>query len=314
MEKIYEPTDKFPFNELVLTTPTYISVGNFFIKYLLHSDPLYMQAPKCTTKQGIIKGGKKTYCDLLFTNENNEFIQWIEEIENYSQKYIFDNRKKWFESDIDMQDIENTFASSLKIYKSGKFYILRTIVPIHLGKSSINLFDENGINTDVDKINDTTEVITILEFQGIRCSSRNFQIDIEIKQMMIVKPSKIFDKCIIRSYKEDDTSINKPILKKKVQISECNKVIKEEEKEIQNDLVIYTGDNSSTPILSEDITEIDNLGNSSSDRNNVYCKIYQNAIQKAKDARALAISTYLEAKKIQKLYMLEDIDDIDEKL
>jgi hypothetical protein len=46
-------------------------------------------------------------------------------------------------------------------------------------------------------------------------------------------------------------------------------------------------------------------------RNDVYYKMYQDAKQKAKMAKALALSSYLEAKRIKNTYMLEDLDDSD---
>jgi hypothetical protein len=44
-------------------------------------------------------------------------------------------------------------------------------------------------------------------------------------------------------------------------------------------------------------------------RNDVYYKMYQEAREKAKIARDLALSAYLEAKRIKNTYMLEDIID-----
>ena len=197
MDKIYEPNDTFPFDKLMLTNPSFLNSGSYFIRYLVNDNPLYIQPPKCVTKQGVIKCGKKTYCDMLFTNENESFIRWIEELENYSQKYIYNNRSKWFESDLEMNDIENSFTPTLKLYKSGKFYIVRTIVPTRLGKCILKIFNENEMDLPIESIQESTNVITIWEIQGIKCSSRSFQIDIEIKQMMVLQPSKMFERCII---------------------------------------------------------------------------------------------------------------------
>ena len=47
-------------------------------------------------------------------------------------------------------------------------------------------------------------------------------------------------------------------------------------------------------------------------RNDVYYEMYREARQKAKDARNLALSSYLEAKNIKNKYMLDDIDDSDD--
>jgi hypothetical protein len=197
MDHIYEPNEQFEFNSLSLSPPVFMNSGNYFIKYLYHNAPLYIQAPKCVTKQGVIKGGKKLYCDLLFTNEHESFIRWMEDLENYSQKYIYENRTKWFENDLEMHDIENSFTPPLKIYKSGKFYILRTIIPTRLGKCMLKIYDENENDLEVESIKDGTNVVSIWEIQGIKCSSKNFQIEIEIKQMMVIQPPNLFEKCLL---------------------------------------------------------------------------------------------------------------------
>ena len=202
MEQIFEPNSQFQFDKLVLTNPIFVNSGNYFIKYLMNDSPLYIQPPKCATKQGFIKGGKKLFCDLLFTNENESFIRWIEDLENYSQKYIFNNREKWFETDLEMHDIESSFTSPLKLYKSGKFYIVRTIIPTRLGKCTLRIFDEQEMDVPMESIQDGTVVMTIWEIQGIKCSTRNFQIDIEVKQMMVIPKSNLFDRCVISKNSE----------------------------------------------------------------------------------------------------------------
>lgn len=195
-QQIVEPNAQFPFDDLVLTTPMFVNSGNYFIKFLLKGAPLYIHPPKCVTKQGIAKGGKRMFCDLLFTNENESFIQWLEDLEAYSQKFIFNKREQWFESSLEMHDIENSFTPTMKVYKSGKYYIIRTIVPSRLGKCTMKIFDENEMDVPPEEIKDGTQVVTIWEVLGIKCSTRVFQIDIEIKQMMMVRPDTLFEKCL----------------------------------------------------------------------------------------------------------------------
>ena len=341
---IYDPNQNFDFKKLSLTSPTVSSGGNYFIKFHMQDDnPLYIQPPKCTTKQGIVKinGGKKLYCDLVFSNTNESFIKWIEDLEKYSQEYIFNNREKWFESQLELEDIENSFAPSLKIYKSGKSYILRTIVPTLLGKCGLKIFNENETEFDINDFKETTNVITILEIQGIKCSSKSFQIDIEIKQMMVLKPSILFDKCLIKSASVDVVENQ----------SELN--IKHEDKKEDKlvDLTKYLGDTIPTKkitnaspftsnLLTQNIndeiiniktptelskTDVKNVNDellevefdleniekdddpiNLKDRNEIYVNIYKEAVEKAKEARNLAIYSYLEAKRIKNLYLIED--------
>jgi hypothetical protein len=327
MHKIYETNDDFPIDNLVLTTPIVISNGVYFIKYLLESESLYIQPPKCITRQGIIKGGKKMYCDLLFTNENNTFIKWIEDLETYSQSYIFKNRERWFDSQLELEDIADSFLSVLKIYKSGKYYILRTIVPGNIDDCQLKLYDENENLINHDFLTDSTNVIPILEFKGIKCTSRNFQVDIEIKQMMILKPSLLFEKCVIKnnheslgnnnentidvvqskSDKKEVIENKKEIIEDKKEIIENKKVIIDDKKKGNKNELYYNGGLMEVDLDLETVNNEDVI--TLVTRNEVYYKIYQEAMNKAKQAKNLAISSYLEAKQIKNLYMLDDISD-----
>ena len=140
MEEINDANDSFDFEGLVLTKPNAIAGGNYFIRFLKNERPLYLQPPKCKTKQGIVKGTKRMYTDLMFTNENDQFIRFMENLEIHCHKTIFKNRQQWFEGDLELQDIENYFTSPLKVYKSGKYYLLRTNLTASLGKTPIKFF------------------------------------------------------------------------------------------------------------------------------------------------------------------------------
>jgi hypothetical protein len=205
---IYQMNDEFNFKNINLFSPINISTGNHFIQLLLNDEtPLYLQLPKCHIKQGFVKcgtgNGKKTivdtkhYCDLVFLNNNEQFVRWIENLETYCQNIIFNNREKWFESNLEKEDIENTMTTILKSYK-GKYYTLRVNVPSH-----IKIFNEheNEINTEVVFSSENfcfeKNVISIIEIKGIKCSSRHFQIEIEMKQMMIFNENDIFNKCLV---------------------------------------------------------------------------------------------------------------------
>jgi len=343
MENIYnsdEAFTNFDFSKLVLTKPTQVPGGSYFIKFLVNNSPLYVQPSKCSTKQGIIKAGKRFYSDLMFTNENEVFINWMEKLETYCQKYIFDNRSKWFESDMELHDIENYFTSPVKIYKSGKYYIIRSNMSAPLGKPSLKIYDENENEVPVESITDNTNIMSILEIQGIKCSSRSFQIDIEIRQMMVLKPTNLFEKCLFKtkptvplneSINEDnqfkpipmvidtiDTTPEEPSVPDLVEETEEKK---EEDEPINNDFL--NEPLPEEPIIKETIDgmeeiefHLEELPESDTlqlkERNDVYYELYKEAKRKAKIARDFAISAYLEAKEIKNKYMLEELEDSDE--
>jgi len=171
------------------------------------------------------------FCDLMFTNNDAVFISWIERLETFSQKKIFENREKWFETQLEEGDIENSFTPSMKIYKSGKYYILRVSIPTLLGNSILKIYDEDENIVKVEDIKENDTVLTALEFQGVKCSPRSFQIEIELKQMLILKQNDIFEKCILNGkndlVKNKTETVEEP-LEKLVEPEEIKESIEEQ--------------------------------------------------------------------------------------
>ena len=361
--EIFDTNDSFDFNNLMLTTPTLISGGNYFIRFLVNKNPLYIQPPKCKTKQGFTKVNKRYSCDLMFTNENENFIRWMENLESYCQQFIYKNREKWFDGNMELHDIENYFTSTLKIYKSGKYYIVRVNANINaiLNKPSLKIYDENENEVDIETICENTNVLTIVEIQGIKCSSRSFQIELDLKQMMVVQQNNLFEKCIIKTNHPTSAS-NEAYLSEVTEPIIANQVL-----ETQNEIDVVTPEMITeteiiieTPVevvehvaLEEKETLIESEENKSKDdnepylpegvdteempmydgmeeidfpleelkdkepmqlkkRNDVYYEMYREARRKAKIARDLALSSYLEAKRIKNTYMLDDIEESDD--
>ena len=380
MSKIYKTTDDFPFQQLNIGKPVSAPGGNFFIRYSIDEMPLYIQPPKCLVKQVLNKTGKRMYCDFVFHQENEQFIRWMENLENKSQQLIFKNKSQWFESDLDIQDIENSFTSPLKIYKSGKSYIVRTNIQTRNGKPVVKIYDEDEKEVLLDQIKENMNVMVILEIQGIRCSLRSFQIEIELKQMMVLKPDDLFDTCILKSRKDTKTDdlgntseLQLPALTQPSEpqpqpqsqpsptvdlfepipmMSHTNLVSQIPQMDKMNTIATDTSEepNVSTenylpshaslsepsqpaesagasafsgPAVDsdsielrevdfdlEEMSETDTI--SIKQRKDVYYEMYREALQKAKVAKDLALSAYLEAKHIKNKYMLDDMSDEEE--
>jgi hypothetical protein len=210
MDNIIEPSYNFDFSKLSLAQPVAIQGGAHFTKILMQGKQLYIQSPKCTTRQGFIKTGKKIHCDLMFNNNDEEFINWIESLETKCQELLLHKSTEWFQSPLEMTDIEAAFNSPLKVYKSGKFYLVRTNVKVNslTGQPLIKIYNENEEPVQMEDINTETNVISILEIQGIKFTSRNFQIDIEVKQVMLLNKDIIFENCLIKKNKDAISNTN----------------------------------------------------------------------------------------------------------
>ena len=376
MSTIYHANHSFAFDKLVLSKPIPIAGGSHFIRCAINNEPLYIQPPSCCTKQGILKAGKRFYTDMMFSNTNAEFIQWMEKLEEHCQRLLYENRVSWFDGEMEKHDIENYFTSPLKIFKSGKYYLARVNVPSILGKLSIKIYDEDENELEMECIDETTTIMTILEIKGIKCSSTCFQLEMDIKQLLVMKPKNVFEKCLLKPSVADisatktlevskvsersepayikqnayiepveplnmkETSLEKAVVQEtlmmtpamdsvdtvktleKVEtvIEPATTLVQKIESPMSNPEkiapAVITEPMGSSNELEEIEVHLDDLPMDNNivikKRNDVYYQMYYEARQKAKRARDLALSSYLEAKRIKNTYMLDEIHSSDD--
>ena len=200
MENIIEPNEHFDFSNLSLAHPTGIQGGAYFTKIEHNKKALYIQTVKSSTRQGFVKTGKKYYCDLMFDKSAEVLINWFEKLEERCQKLIFEKKDEWFQGSLEESDIENAFNSTIRVYKSGKYYLIRTNIRTTVANlPAVKIYDENEIPLTINDITNETNIVSILEIQGIKFTSRNFQIDIELKQVMVLNNTPIFENCLIKT-------------------------------------------------------------------------------------------------------------------
>ena len=210
MDNIIEPNDTFDFSKLSLAHPTGIQGGAYFTSIEYNKKPLYIQTCKSLTKQGFVKTGKKYYCDLMFDKNSESLINWFENLEEKCQKLIFEKRDTWFQNALEENDIESAFNSTIRVYKSGKCYLVRTNIKNNASTNlpAIKIYDEKEVPLTMSDVTNETNIICILEIQGIKFTSRNFQIEIELKQVMVLDNQPVFDNCMIKTNKTNEYYLN----------------------------------------------------------------------------------------------------------
>jgi len=200
METIYNTTKPFNFEELSLAHPNGLQGGSYFTKISYLGNNLYIQTGQCETKNGINKTNKKAYCDLMFPTTDETTVRWFEQLEKICIDYIYEKRSIWFHNELERDEIETNFVSPLRLYKSGKYYLIR----VYLANNSLvnNLFkcyDENSHPVSYDILQQQNiNVIPLLEIQGIKFTSRNFSLDIGLKQIMVLEKPDFLQKCFIK--------------------------------------------------------------------------------------------------------------------
>jgi len=226
MENIIEPNETFDFSNLTLAHPIGIQGGACFTKIEYNKKSLFIQTPKSLTRQGFVKTGKKYYCDLMFDKNSESLINWFENLEEKCQKLIFEKKDSWFRNAMEETDIESAFNSIIRVYKSGKYYLVRTNIKNNdtnnVNKFSINIYDEHQCPLTMDDVTLDSYIISIIEIQGIKFTSRNFQIEIELKQVMVLNNNPIFNNCLIKTTKNEKTYLEKQIKQEEIDLELIN--------------------------------------------------------------------------------------------
>jgi len=206
MDYIIEPNETFDFSKCALLNPIAMQGSSYFTRVQYNGNNMYIQTPKCLTKQGIVKNNKKMYIELMFDNSHESFISWLENLETTFQNLIYEKNDSWFQNPLEKVDIESSFVSPIKVYKSGKNYLVRVPIKVNVNSLTpiVKIYNENTDELCVEDIHEDSYVICIIEILGIRFTTRNFQIDMEVKQMMSLNQDKFMNNCLIK--KKDHVS------------------------------------------------------------------------------------------------------------
>ena len=303
-DHVHLPDAAFDHARLHLAPPNGLQGGAYFAMLYYKDAPLYIQTPKCTSRQGVVPG-KRSYIDLMFSSHDTSFLEWLEALEADAVRLIYEKRNLWFSGgDLEKSDIEAGFTSPVRPYKGGKHYLIRAHVhpAKHLsGSQACSVFDENERLVSVDYIKTEHQMYTVIEFQGIKFTARSYQLEVSLKQVLIVSNVPIFQSCVIRKPEE-------LILQERQEVQEKQEV--QEDNVAQEDNVDQevNVDQELQEVNLDGLEELEHLHIKLKKPTEVYYNMYRIAKQKAKELKKNAIAAYLEARQIKSAHMLEDSD------
>ena len=247
-QEIHFTNNEFDFTQLSISQPISVQGGAYFTKLKMKNDTLYIQLPKCVTKQGLNETNKKAYMDLMFNNDDEYVIEWFENLENKLVDLVYQKKDIWFQNEMEKEDIETFFNPICRPFKGGKFHLVRINIPRNKTLSSqyhCNVYDENENIIPIQDINDKHSIIPVLEIQGIKFSARNFQLELLGKQIMILNNKPLFKGCVIKRSNEENTIESKEPEKESELEETINNAVTDN---IQSSL----GDNSEKGLVSEE--------------------------------------------------------------
>ena len=344
MDNIVTPSETFDFSQITLDNPAPLQGGSFFTKLKFGSKglPLYVQFPKCLSKNGVVKNStsKRAYIDLQFNFFEKDVLTWMENLENRCRELIYEKRELWFQTEMLEDDIENMFISPMKPYKSGKFLIIRSNLPVskHIKQQGCLVYDENEKPMEYESIKDNVQFIPLVHIEGIKFSSKSFQIDINIRQVMILSLEDTIKKsCLIKNTIISDNNKDENLVKslnvdnvdivdnldlensKNSSLETLDKIsdnsLKLESESLEKENEELKLDDNNLHEFNLDLETINNDEEISlKNPSEVYYEIYKTAYDKAKRIKQAAIEAHLEAKKIKLKYNLDEMLNSDDEL
>ena len=200
MENILEirNLDDYDYSNIKLSSPSMQTGNNYYTNITIGDidKHLYIQFPKCTTKAGYVKNNSKSYTDLIFSASDTRIIKWLENFETYLQNEIYKKRDLWFDTEIALDDIQELMTPIMRSYRSGKNVLIRCNIKNH----KCSVYDENEILLDLDKFTTDKEIIPLVSVNGIKFSSKNFAIELNLSQIMVITSKDDLEKnCLIKS-------------------------------------------------------------------------------------------------------------------
>ena len=317
---IYSALSDFSFSDILWNRPTHVlgEPNNFIITTQMKQRgvPLYVETPECsllpTKKTGegdkanpLVKIGKKYFLDFLFTDV--EWLSWLEHLEELGHQRLLANQTEWFQTEMTEEDMENLFVSPFKMVKGkgGKQFSVRTSFPLD---KTLKIFDEHRQQVDYELDNlgsimtEETRFKAIVEVVGIKCSPRNFHLEMEVKQIMILKENPVFVECLI------SPPISAPLEKQKQVLKEDPVV---ESEPIVESLKEPFMESANDDMLLDELEIIDFDLDSSSQKGEKEEKEEktdkERAIEKMKNIRVLGMTEFLKKRGIHGENKLLDI-------
>lgn len=192
------PDENYPFDKIKIKTPKALQGGTYCANLEVDNSPLIIQTPKCKTKNGIHRTAKQIYCDLVLDRDHQAFLDWMEKLQDRVRNLILENSSKWFHESPSMDEIEYNWNDSIRTRKD--YYLIRSFVhkPKGISKVSLQIFDTDENQLNIDQVDSNKNVICILEIIGLKFSSNSFHLEICLRQMMVINEKPLFNKCLIK--------------------------------------------------------------------------------------------------------------------
>ena len=215
--EIVSANSNFDFKSATLADPQPLAgQAGFYFTQLSVGDEnksLCLQLPECVTKQGVVGIKNAKYMDLMFERDNHtDLMRWVEKLEYTCQDIIDTKKELWFQTELTRDDIETMMTQITRLYQSGKYGLMRVFIDANKPGHKCIAYDENEKGYDLDILEANKPIIPLVMIEGVKFSSRSFEISLKLVQVMVIGKYENKSACLIKrpEQKQPEAILEKP--------------------------------------------------------------------------------------------------------
>ena len=215
----YEINPEFPFEKMTLNSPNAMQGGGaYFTKITVDNSLLYVQLPRCSSKNGIVSTKRSCYIDLTYNMQDCSMIkEWLNNIENKSKELIDDKKSLWFSGEVTKSDIDRMMASVYREINSTNVLAIRCKIDTskRSGDIKCKMYDEQECEiTESSIITKNTIIIPLVVIEGIKFTGRSIDLEMKVVQIMVLDKQEVEDNhCLIKRKKQLASDKNEEVVK-----------------------------------------------------------------------------------------------------
>ena len=170
-----------------------------FYKHIDQEIPIYIQTPRLRVNSDLEILDSKTYLELELDKKHINFYEFINNIDDQNIRETFKNSEDWFQEKLPMDVVDDYYKTNIKMRKYNKSPIIKFKIPIYKNntKRSCDIFGDDLKPIEVNEIKQKTDVICILELEGIKFFKQRFETEWKVVQLRVYKSKEESLPCLI---------------------------------------------------------------------------------------------------------------------
>lgn len=220
-------------------------------QYQQQKIPIFIQSPRLRVSSDLEILDSKTYLELELDKKHINFYEFINNIDDQNISKTYTHSEEWFQEKLPMDVVDDFYKTNIKMRKYNKSPIIKFKIPIYKnkGRKSCDIFGDDLRPIDMTEIKKNTEVICILELEGIKFFKQRFETEWKVIQLRVYPEVVETNPCLINEefLSDNEDSYRDPFPEDAISLT--SSIESHHNEETRNKLNIIDKDETNTEII-----------------------------------------------------------------